>query len=354
MSSAQKTFKGYAITDRSHWSDFSVVDFASKTWEETDVEIAITHCGVCGTDLHTLTSGWGEFETPLVAGHEIAGTAVRVGSLVKGIKVGDRVGVGAQVGSCYSCNLCNSDNENYCPKMLNTYNSKHPDGVRTMGGYSTGIIANELYVFPIPDAISSADACTMLCAGLSAYSPLVRNGAGPGKKVGIIGIGGLGHYGIMLAKALGAEVYVFSSTASKEEDAKKLGADHFIFTGVDNFHEPLHMKLDLIVSPADVTGKFPLDKYLSTLSLHSKFIAVGLPGGPLPPVSVFNFAVSGCFFSGSHIGSKKEAIEMLDLAAKKGIKPWIEELPMKDVKIAIEGLKDNKARYRYVLKQDIV
>ncbi|KAI5120879.1 hypothetical protein M0805_002979 [Coniferiporia weirii] len=353
MSTSQKTFKGYAVTDRNRWSDFSLVNFPSKNWEETDVEVAITHCGVCGSDIHTLTSGWGEFETPLVAGHEISGTAVRVGSKVKGIKAGDRVGVGAQIGSCYSCKYCKSDNENYCPKSVDTYNSKYPDGVRTMGGYSTGIIANEQFVFPLPDEVSNVDACSMLCGGLTVFSPLVRNGAGPGKKVGVVGIGGLGHYAIMFAKALGAEVYAFSSSREKEQDAKKMGADHFVFTGDDNFHEAHQMSLDLILSTRDGTHGYPLGEYLSMLDLHGKLITVGVANDPFPPITAFNLSGNGCFFGGSHIGSKKEALEMLNLAAKKGIKPWIEEMPMKDVKKAVEGLGDNKVRYRYVLKQDI-
>ncbi|KAH8116150.1 GroES-like protein [Phellopilus nigrolimitatus] len=355
MSRGQKTFKGYAITDLKRWSDFSVVDFPSKNWEETDVEVAITHCGVCGSDVHTLTSGWGDYEVPLVAGHEIVGTAVRVGSKVKsGIKPGDRVGVGAQIGSCYTCKQCKHDNENYCPKKIDTYNSNYPDGVRTQGGYSTGIIAHEQFVFPIPDAVSSADACSMLCAGLTVYSAMKRNGAGPGKKVGVIGIGGLGHYAILFANGLGAEVYAFSHGRSKEKDAKQMGASHYIFTEAEGFHKDLQMTLDLIISTRDVAEGFPLVEYLSMLDVHGKFISVGMPDSELPPTSVSTFAKNACSVGGSHIGSKKEALEMLDLAAKKGIHPWIEELPMKDVKTAVEGVKNNNIRYRYVLKQDIM
>ncbi|TFY76689.1 hypothetical protein EWM64_g7324 [Hericium alpestre] len=350
----QKNFKGYAITDANRWSDFKVIDFPSKNWEETDVEIAITHCGVCGSDVHTLTSGWGQFETPLVVGHEVAGKAVRVGSQVKsGIKVGDRVGVGAQIGSCYSCKYCKNDNENYCPKSISTYNNQYPDGVRTMGGYSTGMIANEQYVFPIPEALSSAEACSMMCGGLTVYSPLRRNGAGPGKKVGIVGIGGLGHYAILFAKGLGAEVFAFTHSHSKDDDIKKMGADHVVFTGEEGFEKKHAMTLDLIISTRDVSENFPVADYLSMLDVHGKFITVGLPDEKLPGNSASAFAANGCFFGGSKLGCKKEAIEMLDLAAKKGIKPWIEELPMKDVKKAVENVKDNKVRYRYVLEQDI-
>ncbi|KLO17374.1 GroES-like protein [Schizopora paradoxa] len=351
---SQKTFKGYAITDADKWSQFKVVDFPSKNWEETDVEIAITHCGVCGSDVHTITSGWGGIETPLVVGHEIVGKAVRVGSKVSsGIKVGDRVGVGAQVASCYDCKCCKTDNENYCPDSVDTYNSKHPDGVRTHGGYSTGIIAHEQFVFPVPDEISSSDAASMMCAGLTVFSPLVRNGAGPGKKVGIIGIGGLGHYAIMFAKALGAEVYAFSHGDSKEADAKKLGADHYIITS-DGFQKDHQMALDILVSTRDSAAGFPIEDYCSMLTIHGKFIQVGLPDdGEMPKINGFMFIKNGCLIGGSKIGSKKEAMAMLDLAAKKGLKPMIEEIPMKDVHKAVEAVKAGKPRYRYVLRQDI-
>jgi len=353
MSPSQKTFKGYGITDAKKWSDFKVIEYPSKNWEETDIEVAITHCGVCGSDVHTLSSGWGDLEVPMVAGHEIAGKAVRVGSKVKDIKVGDRVGVGAQIGSCYECKWCNSDNENYCPKQIDTYAAKYPDGVRTQGGYSNGIIANEQFVFPIPDALESKYACSMLCGGLTVFSPLVRNGAGPGKKVGVVGIGGLGHYAVLFAKGLGAEVFAISHSKNKEADVKKMGADHFIMTSESGFHEEYAMTLDLIISTADDMSGVPLADLLSMLGVHGKYVSVGLPNKNLPSLSPFAFAGNGCFLGGSHIGSKKEALQMLDLAAKKGIKPWIEELPMKDAKTAIEAVSKSNVRYRYVLTQDI-
>lgn len=206
---------------------------------------------MCGSDLHTLKQGWGESHLPLVVGHEIVGKATRVGDNVKNIKVGDRVGVGAKIGSCMRCRQCKGEYENYCAKGISTYvsaasrtlylythvsvtttrqNSEYPDGVVTQGGYSTAIRAHQQFVFPIPDALESRHAAPMLCGGLTVYSPLVTNGAGPGKKVGIIGIGGLGHFALLFAKALGAEVYAFTHSPRKMEDAKKLGADHVVDT----------------------------------------------------------------------------------------------------------------------------
>ncbi|THH07560.1 hypothetical protein EW145_g3294 [Phellinidium pouzarii] len=352
MASSQKTFKGYGVTNPNHWSDFKVIDYPAKNWEETDVEVAITHCGVCGSDVHTLTGGWGALKTPMIVGHEIVGTAVRVGSKVKGIKKGDRVGIGAQIGSCYSCRQCKNDNENYCLKKIDTYASQYPDGVRTQGGFANGIIANEQYVFPIPDGLSSANVASMLCAGLTVFSPLKRNGAGPGKKVGVIGMGGLGHYAVIFAKAMGADVYVFSSSTSKREDAKKMGADHFVCTSDGNFTEDLRFTLDLIISTRDAED-FPFEQFLPILDVHGMLISVGLADNLLPQTSIFNYASNGSFFGGSHIGSKKEALEMLALATEKNIKPWIEEIPMKDAKRAVEGVKANKAHFRYVLVQDI-
>ncbi|KAL5533502.1 ADH6_3 [Sanghuangporus sanghuang] len=349
---AQKTFKGYGITDVQKWKEFSVIEYPSKKWAETDVEVAITHCGVCASDVHTLSSGWGAIQAPLVVGHEIAGMAIRVGSEVKGIKVGDRVGVGAQIASCYNCALCTHDNENYCPNRIDTYGGKYPDGVRTFGGYSTGIIADYRYVFPIPDGLGSADTCSMLCGGLTVYSPLVRNGAGPGKKVGVIGIGGLGHYAILFAKALGCEVYAFSHSSSKEADCRKMGVDHYI-PDSPGFEKNYQYALDIIICTRDAVDGFPLQEYLSTLNVHGKFICVALPEKAFPPITGFTLLNNGCYLGGSHIGSKKEGIEMMQLAAEKGIKPWIQEMPMKDCEKAIEGMLTGKPRYRYVLTQDL-
>ena len=267
MSKSQLEFKGYALVgqcllahhrqsgftlllDPQNFKNLKVVTFKPKNFEEDDVEIAITHCGVCGSDVHTLKQGWGESKLPLVVGHEVVGHATRVGSNVQGIKVGDRVGVGAQIASCLQCRQCKDGFENYCPKQVDTYvscaciyhdspaddlycvhqNAEYPDGTVTQGGYSTAIRANQQFVFPIPQEIESRDACSMLCGGLTVFSPLKTNGAGPGKKVGIVGIGGLGHYAILFAKALGAEVWAFTHSKDKMEDAKQLGAHHIVDT----------------------------------------------------------------------------------------------------------------------------
>ncbi|KAF9821676.1 hypothetical protein IEO21_00522 [Rhodonia placenta] len=349
-------FKGFALTDPAAWNELSLYSYKPKTFLDEDVELAITHCGVCGSDVHTLTQGWGNTRLPLVVGHEIVGNVTRVGAKVTEFKVGDRVGIGAQIGSCMQCRRCQTGNENYCLKLIDTYNDVYADGVVTQGGYSTAIRAHERFVFKIPDAIESKDAASMFCAGLTVFSPLKANGAGPGKKVGVVGIGGLGHYAVLFAKALGAEVYAFTHSLSKLEDAKKMGADHVISTHDEDFYKPYQGELDLIISTIDVfRPDRPLKVYLSMLFVHGKFINVGLPNNdnPLPPMHAFDLQPNGAFIGGSHIGSKTECLEMLELAAEKGVKPWIQEVPMSQAKVAIEAVKSGKVRYRYVLTQDI-
>ncbi|KZT10969.1 GroES-like protein [Laetiporus sulphureus 93-53] len=344
------------LADPSKWNDLKVTPIKPKTFQPEDVEIAITHCGVCGSDVHTLTQGWGKSKLPLVVGHEIVGKVVRVGDKVTEFKPGDRVGVGAQIGACLKCKACKTDLENYCPESIETYNSEYPDGVVSQGGYSTAIRAHERFVFPVPDEIESAHAASMLCAGLTVYSPLKTYGTGPGKKVGIVGIGGLGHYAILWAKAMGAEVYAFTQNEEKVDDIKKMGADHVINVNKKDFAKPLARTLDLIVSTADVFDPdTPISDYLSTLFVHGKFITVGIPDvdKPLPELHPFDFAGNGCLLGGSHVGSKKECLEMLELARSKNVRPWIETMPMKDAGKALMGVKENRVRYRYVLTQDL-
>ncbi|KAI0668393.1 GroES-like protein [Trametes maxima] len=356
--SAQKEleFKGYAMTDPSVWSNLTVTSFKPKPLAPEDIEIAITHCGVCGSDLHTLTGGWGQASLPLVVGHEIVGRVTRVGEKVQGFKVGDRAGVGAQVGSCLKCRACDDNYENYCQNLIHTYNHVYPDGTATQGGYSTGIRAHERFVFPIPDKLESRYAASMLCAGVTVYSPLKANNAGPGKKVGVIGIGGLGHYAVLFAKAMGCEVWAFTRGTKKADDVKKMGADHVVDTTVDGYWKDLQMTFDILISTVD---SFPpgvsIRNFLAMLYVHGKYICVGLPDidEPLPAIHPFDVLGNGSLIGGSHIGSKEDMIEMLALAAEKDVKPWIEELPMKDAGKALENVKSGKVRYRYVLKQDI-
>ncbi|KZT58310.1 GroES-like protein [Calocera cornea HHB12733] len=350
---AEDAFKGYAVTDTANWTDFTVMNYKPKTFTEDDVEVAITHCGVCGSDVHTITAGWGAITPPLVVGHEIVGIATRVGKNVTEIKLGDRVGVGAQIASCFTCKACKNHNENYCPNMIDTYGSEYPDGTKTMGGYSLAIRANKLFAFHIPDGLASVDAASMLCAGLTVYSPLVRNGCGPGKKVGVAGIGGLGHYAIMFAHALGAEVTAFSHSPNKKDDVLKMGADKFVISSEKDFEKPFQREFDIIICALNVSEGFPIGQYLTMLDVAGIFVMVGLPEGHLPALTAFNLLPNGCRIAGSHLGNHEEMIQMLQLAADKGLKPWVETMPMKDCGKAVQAVKDGKVRYRVVLEQDL-
>ncbi|KAF8200233.1 NADPH-dependent alcohol dehydrogenase [Pholiota molesta] len=352
IKSSDLQWKGYAVKDTEHWDQPELIDFEPKRFEDYDVDVKIEYCGVCGSDVHTVTGGWGKPMLPVIPGHEITGRVVKVGPKVTEFNVGDRVGVGAQVCSCFECRLCKTDNENYCPKAVNTYNAKYQNGDIAHGGYSTAIRAHERFVFPIPKEIPLEQASPMLCAGLTVFSPLVRNGAGPGKLVGVVGIGGLGHFAIQFAKALGAEVVSFSHSPDKENDARELGASHFVITD-KGFAEDWQGKLDIIICTVDVSKGLPLEGLMSTLTVGGRLIMVALPDENLPSMNAFQFSKNACLLGGSHIGSKKEVLQMLDLAVKKGVKSYVEMLPMKEAGKALRNVKDNSVRYRHVLKVDI-
>jgi alcohol dehydrogenase (NADP+) len=331
------------------WAPLPVKPFAT-----TDIDIEISHCGICGSDIHTLTGGWKNTHYPVCVGHEIVGRAVRVGdaaSKTGRIRVGDRVGVGAQSGSCLECEECKAGKESYCGRgNVSTYNSKYPDGSYSMGGYATHSRVDEHFVVRIPEALPSAAAAPMLCGGITVYSPLKKWGAGPGKKVGIVGVGGLGHFGILFARALGADkVVAISRSGKKKADALTLGAHGFIATDEEEKWGRKHARtLDLIIST--VSGaKMPLAQYLSLLRTDGTFVQVGAPEDKLPALNAFHFMSKGVKMTGSSIGSPAEIEEMLQFAADKGIRPMIEERPMSEADQAVRDMEDGKARYRYVL-----
>ncbi|KAI0404450.1 zinc-binding dehydrogenase [Xylaria palmicola] len=328
--------------------------FEPKKWTEDDIDIEVSHCGICGSDIHVLRSGWWPTNYPCCVGHEIVGRAVRVGSNVKHVEVGDRVGLGAHVRTCQraDCAECSSGNDSYCTRMMvNTYNSEYPnDEGKSYGGYGNYTRANQQFVVKIPDGVSSADAAPMLCAGVTVYSPLSRNGCGPGKSVGIVGVGGVGHFGILFAKAMGADKVVgISRKNSKREDALKLGADEYIATDEDvDWHKKRLRTLDMIICTIS-SGNMPIDQYLSLLKRGGELVQVGAAdGGDFPKVNVFSLLI-GTKISGSSTGAPWEIRDMLQLAADKQIKPWIQERPMKEANEAIVDMEEGKARYRYVL-----
>ncbi|ERS98112.1 zinc-binding protein alcohol dehydrogenase [Sporothrix schenckii 1099-18] len=356
MSSPQK-FQGWlgldanSVNGQMKWGEFE-----PKKWEESDVDIRVSHCGICGSDLHTLRSGWGETPFPCVVGHEIVGKAVRVGKDVKHIKVGDNVGVGAQGRSCLEkdCPECSAGLESYCGRVnVGTYGGIHPNDIgKSYGGYATYNRSNGHFVFKIPDSIKPEHAAPMLCGGITVYSPLKRYGAGPGKTVGIVGVGGLGHFGVLFAKALGADrIVALSRKSDKRADAMALGADEYIATDEDADWPAKHARtVDLIVSTIS-SDKMPMADYLKLLTVHGTLVQVGAPdGGNLPPINAFALIGSGIQVGGSLIGAPDEIREMLQLAADKKIKPWVQLRPMKDANAAVVDLANGDARYRYVLE----
>lgn len=327
-------------------------EYQPKSASDDDVDIKITHCGICGSDLHTLNSGWGKTIYPVCVGHEIVGTAVRVGSKVQHIKTGDRVGVGAQSSSCLKpdCYECTNGEEQYCKGNVGTYNSRYPDGSVSYGGYADYARVPGHFVFKIPDSLPSEAAAPMLCGGATMYSPLVHNGCGPGKTVGIVGIGGLGHMGLQFAKALGAsKVVAISRTSSKKDDALKLGADQFIATDEEpKWHKTYANTVDLIINTVD-SLKMPLTEYVSLLKTGGSLIQVGAPEGPLPQIWAFPLIGGRKTLGGSMIASPQEIRDMLNLAAEKGLRPWVEQIPMSKANEAVTRFDKGEPRYRFVL-----
>lgn len=365
MSPPSDTFQGWVAHDATNPLTFTT--FQPKPFTPTDIEIRVSHCGICGTDIHTLRSGWAPTNYPCVVGHEIVGTVVRVGSAVptlesspasREIKLGDRVGVGAQSGACLrkaDCEACADGEESYCPRIVGTYNGRYADKSKSFGGFATLWRGPAHFAFKIPEALPSAEAAPLLCGGVTVYAPLRKYGAGAGKSVGIVGIGGLGHLGVQFAKAMGCErVVAISRSSGKKRDAVEgLGADGFIATGEDENWARTHAKsLDMII--CTVSGPdMPLTGYLRLLKRDGVFVQVGAPEEPLPQLMAFSLIQRGVKVTGSNIGSTEDIRQMLKLAAEKRVLPWIQKRPMEDVNAALADMHEGKARYRYVLVNDV-
>lgn len=314
-----------------------------------DVLIEIKYAGICHSDIHTARGEWREIEYPLVPGHEIAGIVTEVGPEVTKHKVGDRVGVGCMVNSCGQCANCEKGLEQFCLKgMVGTYNGvdQYGNGERTQGGYSTHIVVTEDFVLKIPEGIELQNAAPLLCAGITTYSPLRHWGAGPGKKVAVIGLGGLGHMAVKLAHAMGAEVTVLSRSLSKKDDGLKLGADHYYATEDEATFEKLKGNFDLIINT--VSAKIDLDQFLSLLATDGTLVNVGAPPEPLS-VNVFSLIGGRKSFAGSLIGGIPETQEMLDFCAEKGVGAEIEVIDADEIDKAWERVLAGDVRYRFVI-----
>jgi alcohol dehydrogenase (NADP+) len=312
-----------------------------------DVLIKIAYAGICHSDIHTAREEWGTAHFPLVPGHEIAGTVEQTGTDVTKYTIGDRVGVGCLVDSCRDCENCLAGEEQYCVKgAVGTYNAIGKDGRPTDGGYSTHIVVDQDFVVGIPEGVGLDVAAPLLCAGITLYSPLKHWGAGPGRRVAIVGLGGLGHMGVKLAHALGAEVTVLSQSSAKEQDAKKLGADHFFVTADRSTFKQLRGHFDLIINT--VSAPLAIDHYLSLLRLDGTLVNVGAPPEPLP-VQVFSLIGNRRSFAGSAIGGIGQTQEMLDFCAEHGLGADIEVISGEQIDQAYDRVVDSDVRYRFVI-----
>jgi len=325
------------------------LSFERRNLKDDDVQIDIKFCGICHSDIHQVRDEWGGSTFPMVPGHEITGVVAAVGSKVTKFRVGDHVGVGCMVDSCRTCTSCQRDLEQYCTTpagLVLTYNSKEHDGVPTYGGYSDKIVVKETFVLRIPEGMPLDGAAPLLCAGITLYSPLKHWGAGPGKKVAIVGLGGLGHMGVKLAHALGAEVTVLSQSLRKQEDGKRLGADHFYATSDPETFTKLAGTFDLIINT--VSADIDWNQYLSLLRLDGSLVVVGVPEKPVP-VGAFPLIVGRKSLAGSGIGGIAETQKMLDFCGQHGLTSDIEVIAMKDVNEAYERVLRSDVRYRFVI-----
>jgi uncharacterized zinc-type alcohol dehydrogenase-like protein len=312
-----------------------------------DVLIEIKFCGICHSDIHHARGDWRSEPYPLVPGHEITGIITKLGSDVTRYSVGDRVGVGCMVDSCRECANCRRGAEQYClTGGTLTYGAVDKDGTITQGGYSSQIVVTEDFVVRIPDALALDVAAPLLCAGITTYAPLLHWGARPGKKVAVVGLGGLGHLAVKFAHALGAEVTVLSQSLKKFDDGLRLGADHYFATTDPATFKHLANHFDLILNT--VSAKIDVDAYLSLLALDGALVNVGAPAEPLS-FNVFSTLVNRRNFSGSLIGSIRETQAMLDFCAENNICAEIEIISAGNINQAFDRVLASDVRYRFVL-----
>jgi len=311
-----------------------------------DVRIAIAYAGICHSDIHTAREEWGSIEYPLVPGHEIAGVVEAVGAEVTKFAVGDRVGVGCMVDSCGECPRCLAGNEQHCRKAVFTYNSRGKDGIITQGGYSTHIVVTEGFVVRIPDALSLDVAAPLLCAGITMYSPLKHWKAGPGSRVAVAGIGGLGHMALKFAHALGCEVTALTRTDAKAEDARRLGADHSVATADGTAFKQLRGSFDLILNTMSEVSD--INAYLGLLDVDGTMVNVGLPEREVS-VDLTTLVIARRSLAGSNIGGIAETQEMLDFAATHSLGADIELIGADQIDAAWNRVVAGDVRYRFVI-----
>jgi uncharacterized zinc-type alcohol dehydrogenase-like protein len=320
--------------------------FNRRDTGEKDVKIDILYCGVCHSDLHFARNEWHFTVYPAVPGHEIVGRVAEVGAKVTGFKVGDTVGVGCMVDSCRTCSACKEGLEQYCETgQVGTYGGTEPViGGPTFGGYSSSIVVDQDFVLRIPAGMELPATAPLLCAGITLYSPLRHWGAGPGKKVGIVGLGGLGHMGVKLAHAMGAETVLFTTSPSKVEDGKRLGADEVIISNNKEQMKKHTASFDFIIDTVSATHD--VTPFIMLLKRDGTLVQVGAPEHPLP-IPVFPLLMNRRHFSGSMIGGIAETQEMLDFCAEKGITADVEIIPIQQINEAYERMLKSDVKYRF-------
>ncbi|MGO4743293.1 NAD(P)-dependent alcohol dehydrogenase [Serratia quinivorans] len=327
-------------------------DYTPRALRDHDVQINVLFCGVCHSDLHQARNEWNNTLFPVVPGHEIVGRVSAVGNHVSRYQVGDLVGVGCMVDSCRHCPSCDEGLEQYCENgFTGTYNGEdRQTGAITYGGYSTAMVVDQDFVLRVPENLDPAGVAPLLCAGITTYSPLRQWGAGPGKKVGIVGLGGLGHMGVKLARAMGAHVVLFTTSASKVEDAKRLGAHEVVISRNPEEMAQHTNSFDFILNT--VAAQHDLNPFLNLLHRDGTLTLVGAPEHDHPSPQVFNLIMKRRRIAGSLIGGIAETQEMLDFCGQHGITSDIELIPMQQINEAYERMLKSDVKYRFVVDID--
>ncbi|MGB7159520.1 MAG: NAD(P)-dependent alcohol dehydrogenase [Tepidisphaeraceae bacterium] len=338
---------GYAGT--SPTTPLGPFKFDRREPTDHDVQIEILYCGVCHSDLHAVRNEWQNAVYPLVPGHEIIGRVTKLGSHVKGFRVGETVGVGCLVDSCRACPDCREGLENYCNGLVLTYNSpdKHMPGKMTYGGYSNQIVVDEHFVLHVSDKLDPAAAAPLLCAGITTYSPLRHWKVSAGQKVGVVGLGGLGHMAVKFAHALGAKTVLFTTSPGKAEDAKRLGADEVVISKNPDEMKRHALSFDFILNT--VAAPHNLDQYIELLKRDGTMCLVGAPDSPHPSPNVFPIIFKRRALAGSLIGGLPETQEMLDFCAQHRIVSEVEIIPIQRINEAYDRMLKSDVKYRFVI-----
>ncbi len=344
------TTHAYAAQDAQ--SKLAPFEYPRRALRDHDVQMDVLFCGVCHSDLHQARNEWQNTVFPVVPGHEIVGRVTAVGPQVTRYRVGELVGVGCLVDSCRTCPSCAEGLEQYCEGgFVPTYNGvDRVSGAITYGGYSTELVVDEAFVLRVPENLDPAGVAPLLCAGITTYSPLRQWGAGPGKKVGVVGLGGLGHMGVKLARAMGAHVVLFTTSASKVDDAKRLGAHEVVISKHEDEMNAHANSFDLIVNT--VAARHDLNPFLNLLRRDGTLVLVGAPEHDHPSPQVFNLIMKRRRLAGSLIGGIAETQEMLDFCGEHGITADIERIPMQQINDAYERMLKSDVKYRFVIDLD--